>query len=106
MANDRLFWTRFDGKRRRVKYLGHQHLSNILWFNEVFNGMKPYTDNTTYVLNQLQDEITKRYNGVRLKFKPLPIPDEVKGLYTLGLIDERKNIVLNGKIIGSIRHIK
>lgn len=106
MANNNLFWEKFDGKRRRIKYIGHQHLSNILWFYEVFHGIKPYTFTSNYVLNQLQDELVKRYNGVRLKFKPLPIPGEIDFLYRKGLIDNRKNIVLNGKIIGSIRHIK
>lgn len=103
MAHNNRYWTAYNGKRKNFKKIGHQHLSNILWFMEVFNGL---TWRNCHTMRQLQDEISDRYQGVKKPWKPLPIPQEVECLYKMGLIDSQKNIVFKGQIIGSIRHIK
>lgn len=63
MSNNNLSWEKFNDRRRKIKYIGHQHLSNILWFNEIFYGMKPYTFTSNYALNSLQDELIKTHMG-------------------------------------------
>jgi len=96
------YWTTALGKRRNFNKIGHQHLSNILWFKEVFNKANSCND---LAYRQLQLEIHNRYAGKRLLWKPLPIPMEIETLKSMGLIINN-DIVFQGKKIGSIKHIK
>ena len=96
------YWTTALGKRKKFGKIGHQHLSNILWFKEVFN--KATTINER-AYGELLLELRIRYNGKRLLWKPLPIPTEIETLKSMGLIINN-DIVFQGKKIGSIKHIK
>ena len=96
------YWTTALGKRRKFDKIGHQHLSNILWFKEVFN--KANSDNDR-AYRELWLELHNRYAGKRLLWKPLPIPTEIETLKAMGLIINN-DIVFQGKKIGSIKHIK
>lgn len=96
------YWTTALGKRRKFDKIGHQHLSNILWFKEVFN--KANSDNDR-AYRELCLELHNRYAGKRLLWKPLPIPTEIETLKSMGLIINN-DIVFQGKKIGSIKHIK
>lgn len=103
MSHNNRVWTTALGRKRNFKKIGHQHLSNILWFNEVFHGL---TWKNCHTMRQLQDELSDRYNGIKKPWKPLPIPCEIGMLINMGLLDDNKNIVFQGRIIGSIKHIK
>lgn len=103
MSSSNLYWTNAFGKRRRFDRIGHQYLSNILWFSEVFNG---YTASNNHIIRKLENELYRRYDGKRLPWKPLPIPNEISRMMEMGLIDVRGYIIFKGQRIGSIRHIK
>lgn len=96
-------WKNALGRRRSIKKIGHQHLSNIFWFKTVFNGSTRQND---HVMGYIEDEINTRFNGKRLPWKPLPIPNEINWLYKMDLINENKDIIFKGKKIGTIKHIK
>lgn len=103
MAHNNRVWTNANGQRKRFNKIGHQHLSNILWYLEVFWGETPLNSHT---YRQLYSEIINRYNGKMLPWKPLPITGEIDTLYKRGAIDDNGNIIFNSKKIGSIKHIK
>ena len=67
---EELVWTTFDGRKIKLSELEHQHLSNILWFNEVFNLRNRYNNQVHFELGL---ELERRFKGVRLPWKPLPI---------------------------------
>lgn len=111
-----LVWCNAFGEVTPISKIGHQHLSNILWYNEVLFGMNRYNDSSHF---QLVLELAKRFpsskepgNGWRLEWKPLPIPGELKELQIQGLITASGRILGNkntplfeGKIIGCLNHI-
>jgi hypothetical protein len=76
------YWTTTLGKRKKFDKIGHQHLSNILWFKEVFNKANSCNDRA---YRQLWLELHNRYAGKRLLWKPLPIPTEIETLKAMGL---------------------
>lgn len=94
-------WTTALGKRRKFDKIGHQHLSNILWFKEVFNKANSNNDRA---YRELWLELYNRYDGIRKPWKPLPIPTEIETLKSMGLIIDN-DIIFQGKKIGSIKHI-
>jgi len=96
------YWTTAAGRRKRFDRIGHQHLSNILWFKEVFNGSDSNNDRA---YRELTEQLNTRYGGKRKPWKPLPIPNEIDCLRQMGKIDG-DNIVHKGHIIGTIKHIK
>ena len=96
------YWTTALGKRKRFDEISHQHLSNILWFQEVFHGE---VVKKTQSYRELTSELNRRCDGKRKLWKPLPIPNEITFLYNRGMINGM-DIILNGKKIGSIKHIK
>ena len=105
-----LTWCTALGKKIKFSELEHQHLSNILWFNEVFNHYTRYNNDPQFLLGL---ELENRFQGKRLEWKPLPILDEIKELYQMGLITPSGDIIGNsgcnlmeGKKIGSITHLE
>ena len=100
MSHQNLFWTTFSGRRRRISRIGHQHLSNIIWFREIVNEVAE-----DLVQRELKNQLLQRYGGKRLPWKPLPIPEEIGYLRSKGYI-VGTDIVYKGKRVGSIRHIK
>jgi hypothetical protein len=104
-------WTTFDGVSKKINEIDNQHLSNILWFNEVFHNRNRYNCSVQF---QLGVELAARMkNESRLDWKPLPIPDEIKSLVEMGLVRENGDIMGNaattinaGKKIGAITHIE
>lgn len=95
-------WTTALGEQKLFSEIDHQHLSNILWFNEVLNGWNKYNSESYFSLDL---ELHKRFRGVKLEWKPLPIPHEIEFLKNLGLIDSNNDIIFQGKKIGTIKHI-
>ena len=102
MSHHNRYWTTALGRRRHFNKIGHQHLSNILWFQKVFFGESALNSHTS---RQLEKELCERYDGKRLLWKPLPIPEEIETLRKMGCI-QGTDIVFEGKKIGTIRHIK
>ena len=100
-------------KSMKLTEIDDQHLSNILWFFEVFHNEHK---NGSEILSAIYSELSKR-NVERLSWKPLPVLDEIQRLYKMGMIDSTNgNIIkLNSsdlgntrfyKIIGNISHIE
>ena len=103
-------WQTGFGVVKEFSELDHQHLSNILWFREVFDNNNRVNSD---VQMELIRELQRRFDGVRLPWKPLPVPNEIKCLNEMGLIRENGDIIGNagtlhrrGTVIGSVAHIK
>jgi hypothetical protein len=106
-----IVWTSALGKRTKVSELTHQHLSNIIWWNEIFHDATYNIKSGFFKIQEmLLLELEQRFNNERLNWKPLPVPDEIKYLRDMGLIMNNgdiignKNTKLDGKIIGNINH--
>lgn len=100
MSSNNLSWTNTYGKKRKISKLSHQHLSNILWYHEIL------VPGSSHLFKHIEHQLILRFDGQRLEWKPLPIPDEIETLYRMGLIDDQKNILYKGRKVGSIKHIK
>jgi len=104
-----LVWTTELGKRCSISELDIQHLSNILWFITVFHKTN-CLNSATHL--KLELELEKRYPGkhakdIQLKWKPLPIPDEIKSIKQYCKVNlDNGDIWWNGDVIGSLSHIK
>lgn len=97
------YWTSALGRRKRFNKIGRQHLSNILWFKEVFNNSTIWNDRA---YSELLHELNTRYEGKRLPWKPLPIPNEVQWIKETCRVDNDMNIWFKGNKIGSLKHIQ
>ena len=95
-------WYTFDNRFVSFDEVTHQHISNAIWFNEVFNNRTKSNDK---FMAQVDWVLTKRFNGFRLEWRPLPIPNEIKTLREMGFINENGDIVFKGTKIGTINHI-
>ncbi len=96
-------WYAFDNRFISFNEVDHQHISNAIWFNEVFNNRTILNDN---FMAQVDEVLSKRFHGVRLPWKPLPIPTEIETLIKMGLINANGDIVFRGEVIGTINHIE
>ena len=104
-----LVFTNYFGVSKHIREMDTQHIANVLWFSEVFNGC----DRDYYPFFCLGVELAGRTESdVRLPWKPLPIPKEIESLVRMGLVMDNGDIIGNsncsiyeGKVIGSITHI-
>ena len=96
-------WYAFDNRFVSFDKVSHQHISNAIWFNEVFNNRTKSNDK---FMAQVDWVLTKRFSGWRLEWKPLPIPKEIETLRKMGLIDSNGDIIFKGSRIGTINHIE
>lgn len=97
------YWRTASGSKRNIKKIGQQYLSNILWYKEIMSRRNADNDWTYFYLEQ---QLEERYKGRRMRWKPKPIPNEIKDLYRMGLISKDGWIVYCGEIIGSVKHIE
>lgn len=95
-------WTTAFGNKINFSEIDHQHLSNILWFNEVFNNHNRYNNEAHFLLGL---ELEKRFKGERLKWVPLPVPNELRAMKEMRLLNNKGEIKFKGETIGSVRHI-
>jgi hypothetical protein len=95
-------WYAFDGRFVTFDEVSHQHISNAIWFNEVFNNRTKSNDK---FMRQVDWALTRRFNGFRLEWRPLPIPNEIETLRKMGLINSDGDIIFKGCKIGTINHI-
>lgn len=93
------FWVTHYNTKIRVGNLSHQHLSNILhYFNLVLDMGN---------LQPILTEVNKRFDGVRLPYKPLisfrgEIDELVRKGYTTGEINA--DIIVDNQVIGKIEY--
>lgn len=89
----------YEGKVINHEEIPHQHLSNILWFNEIFYPVECKEMNKEY-----EELLQLKFDGVRLSYKPrADFQSEIYALEKSGmLVGEgiNKNVVKDGKIIG------
>ena len=97
------YWTTAYGQTFKFSELEHQHLSNILWFNEVFNS---WTRANNSVQRLLWEELDRRFESNRLTWKPLPIPQEILWIHRYCVIDSKGLIYWHGDYIGEVNHIE
>ena len=103
-------WKTALGETKKFSEIDHQHLSNILWFREILTGANFCNCEVQRTLNS---ELRKRFNGKRLPWKPLPIPNEIGWIREAAYINQKGEIIGTmktpshyGKVIGSIAHIE
>ena len=98
-------------KPKKFSELDDQHLSNILWFIEVFHGWNRDNSEVHFLLGI---ELARR-KIERLPWKPLPVLTEIQELKRLGMIHVSGNIIkgdpysgnkFDHQVIGSVTHIK
>ena len=97
-----LIWQTSMGERKPINDIDHQHLSNILWYYEVFYKETTNNSKTIYLINR---ELVDRFKGIRLEWKPLPIPGEIERIKKICRIDSLKSIWFDNRKIGTISHI-
>lgn len=92
----------FYGRAIDYSDLSHQHLSNIMWFNEILlsrwcNSEDPYA---IYELNN-------RFGGIRLPYKPMhSFVAEVDSLLRRGYITNttESDVIVDGKWVGKLSY--
>jgi hypothetical protein len=106
-ATDEKVWTNALGIKTKLSEMSQEHLSNIIWFNQIFHNDRRSTQHAIIIA-----ELESRYGGILLPWKPLPIPNEIDWIRELGLITSDGNILGNRNtpgyenlVIGSINHI-
>lgn len=65
-------WTTADGKDIPFSKLWHQHLSNIIWFSRLVNGI-----DILRAVPELKARVDSEFSSVILPWKPLPVPHEL-----------------------------
>ena len=94
-------WITWEGKKKNVEEIDHQHLSNIYWFNALLY-------NRVYVF--ILEELKYRFNSQLLPYRPdIKFTNEISSLSNKGFIlrdNGREIIKLNGIEIGEIVHEK
>jgi hypothetical protein len=95
-----LEWTTFYGGRIPLSKISHQHLSNILWYYEL---VVDFITPTPHI----QEELEKRFGGIRLPYSPLlSFPEEIEALvlkgYTTGFPDA--DVIVNSQWVGKIKY--
>ena len=92
-----MLWTTFEGRAVLISELTHQHLSNILWYFEIAVKDKPTLE--------IAIELNKRFNGVRLPYRPCNrFTEEIEFLYQNRFIKNKfdSDIIINGKTVGRV----
>ena len=112
-----------ESKTQKFSELTDQHLSNILWFNEIFNGWTRYNSHIQFSLRLEWHMRCNKKSGKelldgevkRLPWKPLPVLNEIQELKRMGMIHVSGSIIKSSDIysgnpnietIGSITHIE
>lgn len=99
-----LYWIPALGTKTYLRDLDHQYLSNIIWFNRVFNNWDS-SDFWRMSREAIHLELETRFDNVLLLWKPLPVPKEINWIKAYCTIDYENNIIWRGEIIGSLSHL-
>lgn len=96
-------WQTFEGQRKKISEIDHQHLSNIhYWMNLTFPGYE------SEIVNLIQGELDKRFAGEILPYRPLRrFKMEMDILQEKGWLCPKPsgighNIMINNKWIGEV----
>ena len=92
-------WTTAYGRSLALGEMSHGHLSNVLWFFDIFYGSKKRPHPA------IQMELNKRFSGIRLPYMPLIVfKKEIEELVSLGITNGKvgDEIILHGNRIGYI----
>ena len=96
-------WQTFEGQRKKISEIDHQHLSNIhYWINLTFPGYHPD------IVNLIQNEINNRFAGEILPYRPLRrFAMEMDILQKKGWLWPKPsgighNIIINHKWVGEV----
>jgi len=103
-----IHWTTFEGEKKELSKIDHQHLSNIHWFMKLVNP-EFYDKGTKHLI---ACEIDGRFDGELLPYRPLPrFRGEIESLKNLGYLRERcagaiVEVVVDGKVVGCVAQEK
>jgi hypothetical protein len=89
----------FYGRVIDYSELSHQHLSNILWFNELIG----WGENDSYA----EGELIRRFGSIRLPYSPLrSFVMEVDALFNRGYITNKheSDIIVKGQWVGKLAY--
>lgn len=90
-------WTTWEGKKKTVKEIDHQHLSNIYWFNILLY-------NRVYLF--IVDELKSRFNSALLPYRPdVRFENELRSLKKNGFLVDGK-IYYQGNEVGEVHEEK
>lgn len=93
----------FYGKKILLANISHSHLSNILWFFELADGLDGQS-------LEIKMELEKRFGGIRLPYYPMvSYTAEIDTLRSKGYLypikgSENEDIIVNGKWVGQVRY--
>jgi hypothetical protein len=99
-------WITFQGKEVSTETADHQHLSNAIWFLEIFFGRQADTQG---MIKELEQAIKDRFNGQILPYRPhISHSNEIDVLRQRGYLSDFNDegiatIEYRQKIIGEIR---
>ena len=94
-----IVWRTTYNRSMSPSEMSHRHLSNILWYFEIFweGKAKPHFS--------IQAEIDKRFGGIRLPYQPLLIfKEEIEALIKFGYSDGKigSDVIVKGVCIGKV----
>lgn len=99
-------WTTFQGKKVSTETVDHQHLSNCIWFIEVFWIDSPMAQAHR---QELMQAIKDRFNGQLLPYRPhIDFKEEIYRLREYGYLGKPFSngvalITYRGVAIGEVR---
>jgi len=134
LTGKEIFWTTGTGEMINVDELDHQHMSNIIWFSNIFWDLgnyplfmflTPITFNNVEEVKKdeyhikaievIKERIKNEFDNVVLPWKPLPIKKEIQKIKaTAGITISKEGDILIPvdysllsplKVIGSLAHI-
>lgn len=94
-------WTTWDGVKKKISEIDHQHLSNIIYFMEYVNPNYSYSVKFT-----MTAELFSRFDGVMLPYRPIgtykPEIDYLResGYLVKNDLHNHYDIIIFGKKIG------
>ncbi|MEK6828837.1 MAG: hypothetical protein AABY15_01835 [Nanoarchaeota archaeon] len=95
------FWWTFDGVKKKVSEIDHQHLSNIIYFMRFVNPNYPKN-----IKEGFETELRRRFNGVSLPWKPLKrFKGEYEFLEQNGWLHNngiKTEIIIDGILVGEV----
>jgi len=89
---------------RNVADLETSHITNIIWFIEIFWGGKYMNSTNDTDTTNMFNELEARGEHIG-KYRPLQINGEVADLLRKGMVKNNGDIIFKGDVIGSITHI-
>ncbi len=97
-------WQTFEGDRKKISEIDHQHLSNIYYYmKHILPGA--YKDS---VVKSITDELARRFDDILLPYRPLRrFKQEMDILQKKGWLWPKPsgighNVIINGEWVGEV----